>query len=223
LDGLITVASKVYVPSSSISLPPILSWAHNFGHVGVEKMLHRKGDFHVRGVIRPSCSAFSAPVLVVKKSDNSWRFCVDYRALNARTVKDKFPIPVVEELLDELKGATFFTKLDLRSCYHQVRMHPNDVEKTVFQMHQGLFEFLVMPFGLSNTPAMLQALMNGVLRAFLHKFVLVFLTIYLSIVQLGRSICNMFVRFSPRYRSTNSSSRGLNVYLEQDRWPISAM
>jgi hypothetical protein len=143
--------------------PPVAVWSYRYTHHQKQELEKQCSDMLHQWVIQASSFVFAAPVLLVKKSGGSWWFYVDYRTLNVVTIKDKFPIPVVEELLDELRGAKFFSKLDLRSGYHQVRMDSGDIKKTMFSTHEGLFVFLVMPFGLTNTSVTFQVLMNEVL------------------------------------------------------------
>jgi hypothetical protein len=128
-----------------------------------------------KGWIQPSLSPFSSPALLVRKKTGDWRLCVDYKRLNAQTVKNKYPLPIIDELLDELHGATWFTSLDLCSGFHQIRMQQDEEYKTAFQTHNGHFEYKVMTYGVTGGPATFQAVMNVILAPMLRKFLVVFI------------------------------------------------
>jgi hypothetical protein len=128
-----------------------------------------------KGFIRPSTSPWGCPALFVKKKDESLRLCIDYRPLNAVTIKNKYPLARIDVLFDQLVGAKVFSKIDLRSSYHQIKIRASDIPKTAFSTRYGLYEFLVMSFRLTNAPAYFMYLMNFVFMPELDKFVVVFI------------------------------------------------
>ncbi|GJU10611.1 putative reverse transcriptase domain-containing protein, partial [Tanacetum coccineum] len=128
-----------------------------------------------KGFIRPSSSPWGAPILLVKKNDGSFRMCIDYRELNKLIVKNRYPLSRIDDLFDQLQGSQFFSKIDLRSGYHQLRVHEDDIPKTAFRTRYGHFEFTVMPFGLTKAPVVFMDLMNKVCRPYLDKFMIVFI------------------------------------------------
>ncbi|KAL5838964.1 hypothetical protein ACOSQ4_011572 [Xanthoceras sorbifolium] len=154
---------------------PISTTPYRMAPAELVELRKQLGELLEKGFIRESTSPWGAPVLFAKKADGSLRLCVDYRKLNQVTVKNKYPLPRIDELFDQLGGSKFFSKIDLRSGYHQLKVRAEDIPKTAFRTRYGHFEFLVMPFGLTNAPAAFMDIMNRIFRPYLDKFVVVFI------------------------------------------------
>ncbi|KAJ9557756.1 hypothetical protein OSB04_012370 [Centaurea solstitialis] len=154
---------------------PIAKTPYRLAPAEMTEMRNQLKELLDKGFIQPSTSPWGAPVLFVKKKDGSFRMCIDYRELNKVTIKNKYPLPRIDDLFDQLQGASYFSKIDLRSGYHQLRVREEDVPKTAFRTRYGHYEFLVMPFGLSNAPAAFMDMMNRVCRPMLDKSVIVFI------------------------------------------------
>ncbi|GJS04541.1 putative nucleotidyltransferase, ribonuclease H [Tanacetum coccineum] len=154
---------------------PVARSPYRLGHSEMQELSGQLQELQDKGFIRPSHSPWGAPVLFVKKKDGSFRMCIDYRELNKLTVKNRYPLPRIDDLFDQLQGSRYFSKIDLRLGYHQLRVHEEDIPKTAFRTRYGHFEFTVMPFGLTNAPAVFMDLMNRVYKPYLDKFVSVFI------------------------------------------------
>ncbi|GKA91062.1 putative reverse transcriptase domain-containing protein [Tanacetum coccineum] len=141
----------------------------------MQELSNKLQELSDRGFIRQSTSPWGAPVLFVKKKDGSFIMCIDYRELNKLTVKNRYPLPRIDDLFDQLQGLSVHSKIDLRSGYHQLRVRDEDIPKTAFRTRYGHYEFQVMPFGLTNAPAVFMDLMNRVCKPYLDKFVIVFI------------------------------------------------
>ena len=154
---------------------PVAKAPYRLAPSEMEELSEQLKELSDKGFIRPSSSPWGAPILFVKKKDGSFRMCIDYRELNKLTVKNRYPLPRIDDLFDQLQGSSVYSKIDLRSGYHQLRVREEDIPKTAFRTRYGHYEFQVMPFGLTNAPAVFMDLMNRVCKPYLDKFVIVFI------------------------------------------------
>ena len=167
---------EIYFPidlfpgTAPISLPP-----YRMAPAELKELKTQIQELVDRGFIRLGISPWGAPVLFVKKKDDTWRLCINYMQLNKVTIRNKYPLPRIDDLFDQLQGARVFSKIDLRPGYHQLRIRESDIPKTEFRMRYGHYEFLVMSFGLTNAPTAFMDLMNRVFRPYLGRFVIVFI------------------------------------------------
>ena len=169
-DRAIEFVIELIPGTKPISFPP-----YRIAPANLKELKAQLEELLSKGFIRPSISPWGAPVLFVNKKDGSLRLCIDYRQLNRATIRNQYPLPRIDELFDQLQGSRVYSKIDLRSGYHQLKVRENDVSKTAFRMRYGHYEFLVMPLGLTNSLAAFMDLMNMVFSPYLDKFVIVFI------------------------------------------------
>ena len=160
---------ELHPGTSPISMTP-----HKMALVELQELRVQLQELLNKGFIRPSISPWGAPVLFAKKKDKTLRLCIDYRQLNRVTIKNRHPLPRIDDLFDQLRGARVYSKIDLRTGYHQLRVRETDIPKTTFRTRYGHFEFTVMPFGLTNVPAAFMDLMHRIFQPYLDQFIVVF-------------------------------------------------
>ncbi|GJZ80486.1 putative reverse transcriptase domain-containing protein [Tanacetum coccineum] len=175
LSGLPPIWEIEFWIELTLGAMPVAKSSYRLAPSELEELSGQLKELQDKGFIRPSSSPWGAPVLFIKKKDSYFRMCIDYRDLNKLTVKNRYPLPRIDDLFDQLQGSQFFLKIDLRSGYHQLRVHENDIPKTAFRTRYGHFKFTVMPFGLTNASSVFMDLMNRVCMPYLDKFVIVFI------------------------------------------------
>ncbi|GJS36691.1 putative nucleotidyltransferase, ribonuclease H [Tanacetum coccineum] len=175
LSGLPPVREIEFQIELVLGAMPVTESPYRLTPSELEELSGQLRELRDKGFIPPSSSPWGAPVLFVKKKDGSFRMCIDYRELNKLTIKNRYPLLRIDDLFDQLQGSQYFSKIDLRSGYHQLRVHEDNISKTAFRTRYGYFKFVVMPFGLTNASAVFMDLMNRVCRPYLDKFVIVFI------------------------------------------------